>query len=140
MEKVNKQNRLQIAATIAEKLAATIQVKCLSIRKELFFDPILGFNHNMGGVRTRASIKNAEAYINNISGNYIQFKFRSHRMLWFTVKGVAKRYIISTPNQFDYSIESIATNPYLKIENELLKAASELRMMDQVYSELLIAA
>ena len=129
------------SATVVEKLAAKLQAEGLKVRKLLFFDPERGFNHNMGGVRTCASIKNAEAYINNISGGVVRFKFRSHRMLWFTVRGVAKRYIISTPNQFDFdTLESDKTNPYLKIEGELMQAASELRMMEQAYAELLMAA
>ena len=129
------------SATVVEQLAAKLQTEGLKFRKLLFFDPERGFNHNMGGVRTSASVKNAEAYINNISGGVVRFKFRSHRMLWFTVQGVAKRYIISAPNQFDfYTTESDKTNPYLKIERELMRAASELRMMEQAYDELLMAA
>ena len=29
-----------------------LQEKALEIRRNLFYDPILGYNHNMGGVRT----------------------------------------------------------------------------------------
>lgn len=129
------------AATLAEKLAAKLQAECLKVRKQLFYDPKRGFSHNVGGVRTEASVKEAEAFINNLSGNLIRFKFRSHRMLWFTVEGVSKRYILTAPNQFDYyTVESDETNPYLKIRNELLKVASEMRKMEVVYNELLNAA
>lgn len=134
---------LRNIASIAETLSAKLQAECLIIRKKLFFDPNhkIGFNHNMGGVRTEASVKEAETYINNISGNLIRFKFRSHRMLWFTVQGVSKRYILTAPNQFACNIEdSKKMNPYLKIEKEVLKAASELRIMERVYNELLNAA
>jgi len=132
---------LSTTATMVEKLAAKLQAECLKVRRLLFYDPDNGFNHNMGGVRTRASVKDAEAYINNLSGCLIRFKFRSHRMLWFTIQGVSKRYILTVPNQFDYfAVDSDKTNPYLTIEPELRKAASELKMMGQAYNELLMAA
>lgn len=124
-----------------EKLAAKLQAECLKVRTLLFYDSESGFDHNVGGVRTEASVKNAEAYINNISGGLICFKFRSHRMLWFTVQGVSKRYVLSAPNQFVYGIkDSVRMNPFLTIEKELLMAAKELRIMEQAYSELLMAA
>ena len=126
---------------IAVKLAAKLQAECLKVRKQLFYDPKSGFCHNVGGVRTDASGNDVEAYINNLTDNLIRFKFRSHRMLWFTVQGVSKRYILTAPNQFASNIEdSKKMNPYLKIEKEVLKAASELRIMERVYNELLNAA
>ena len=132
---------LTTTAAIAERLAAKLQAECLKVRKQLFYDPKSGFSHNVGGVRTEASAKVAEACINNISGCLIRFKFRSHRMLWFTIQGVSKRYILASPNQFDYdTVESDETNPYLKIKSELLKAASEMRKMEVVFNELANAA
>lgn len=132
---------LSTTVAITEKLAAKLQAECLKVRTLLFYDSECGFDHNVGGVRTEASVKNAEAYINNISRGLICFKFRSHRMLWFTVQGVSKRYILTAPNQFASNIEdSKKMNPYLKIEKEVLKAASELRIMERVYNELLNAA
>lgn len=132
---------LTTTAAIMEILAAKLQAECLKVRKQLFYDPKSGFSHNVGGVRTEASAKVAEACINNISGCLIRFKFRSHRMLWFTIQGVSKRYILASPNQFDYdTVESDETNPYLKIKSELLKAASEMRKMEVVFNELANAA
>ena len=132
---------LTTTAAIAERLAAKLQAECLKVREQLFYDPKSSFSHNVGGVRTEASAKVAEACINNISGCLIRFKFRSHRMLWFTIQGVSKRYILTSPNQFDYyTVESDETNPYLKIKSELLKAASEMRKMEVVYNELANAA
>jgi hypothetical protein len=132
---------LTTTAAIAERLAAKLQAECLKVRKQLFYDSKSGFSHNVGGVRTEASAKVAEACINNISGCLIRFKFRSHRMLWFTIQGVSKRYILASPNQFDYdTVESDETNPYLKIKSELLKAASEMRKMEVVFNELANAA
>ncbi len=126
---------------IAVKLAAKLQAECLKVRKQLFYDPKSGFCHNVGGVRTDASVNEVETYINNLTDNLIRFKFRSHRMLWFTVQGVSKRYILAAPTQFASNIEdSKKMNPYLKIEKEVLKAASELRTMERVYYELLNAA
>ena len=131
---------LSTTATMVEKLAAKLQAECLKVRQHLFYDPDNGFNHNMGGVRTGASVKDAEAYINNICGCLIRFKFRSHRMLWFTIQGVSKRYILSAPNQFVDDIEdSVKMNPYLTIESELRKAASELRLMERGYNLLMAA-
>lgn len=128
-------------AAIVENLASRLQAEALKVRRRLFYDKERGFNHNMGGVRTDSSVKDAEAYVNNVSGNLVRFKFRSHRMLWFTIDGVSKRYILATTNQYDYKTpESNDANPYLKIEQELKKAASELRIMEQAYSELLNAA
>lgn len=43
---------LSIVATMAEELASKLQDESLKIRKDLFFDPELGFSHNLGGVRT----------------------------------------------------------------------------------------
>ena len=132
---------LTTTAAIMEILAAKLQAECLKVRKQLFYDSKSGFSHNVGGVRTEASAKVAEACINNISGCLIRFKFRSHRMLWFTIQGVSKRYILASPNQFDYdTVESDETNPYLKIKSELLKAASEMRKMEVVFNELANAA
>lgn len=132
---------LTTTAAIAERLAAKLQAECMKVRTLLFYDSERGFDHSVGGVRTEASAKVAEACINNISGCLIRFKFRSHRMLWFTIQGVSKRYILTSPNQFDYyTVESDETNPYLKIKNELLKAASEMRKMEVVYNELANAA
>ena len=132
---------LTTTAAIAERLAAKLQAECMKVRTLLFYDSGRGFDHNVGGVRTEASAKVAEASINNISGCLIRFKFRSHRMLWFTIQGVSKRYILAAPNQFDYyTVESDETNPYLKIKSELLKAASEMRKMEVVYKELANAA
>jgi len=139
----NKTSTLSLvrASVIVNKLASKLQEEALKARKVLFFDSVKGFDHNMGGVRTGASVKVAEACINNMSGCLIRFKFRSHRMLWFTIRGVSKRYILSSPNQFDYyTVESDETNPYLKIKNELLKAASDMRKMEVVYNELINAA
>jgi len=132
---------LTTTAAITEELAAQLQTECMKVRKLLFYDSVKGFDHNMGGVRTGESVKVIEAYINNMSGCLIRFKFRSHRMLWFTIQGVSKRYILSSPNQYDYcTLESEQTNPYLKIESELLKAASELRIMELAYNKLIKAA
>ena len=132
---------LATTATIVEDLASRLQAEGLKVRKRLFYDKERGFNHNMGGVRTHSSVKIAEAYINNVSGNIIHFKFRSHRMLWFTINGVSKRYILAASNQYDfYTPESNDNNPYLKIEQGLMKAASELRIMEQAYRDLVNAA
>lgn len=134
-------NSLTSTIAIAVKLAAKLQAECLKVRKQLFYDPKSGFCHNVGGVRTDASVNEVETYINNLTDNLIRFKFRSHRMLWFTVQGVSKRYILAAPTQFASNIEdSKKMNPYLKIEKEVLKAASELRTMERVYYELLNAA
>ncbi len=132
---------LRTTAAIAERLAAKLQAECMKVTTRLFYDSGRGVDNNVGGVRTEASAKVAEASINNISGCLIRFKFRSHRMLWFTIQGVSKRYILAAPNQFDYyTVESDETNPYLKIKSELLKAASEMRKMEVVYNKLANAA
>ena len=85
--------------------ARKIQDACLKVRKELFYDPAMGFNHNIGGVRTRASVKNAEARVDNLTGGLIRFKFRSHRLLWFTIQGVEKRYVIECANKWNYELK-----------------------------------
>ena len=122
-------------------MASRIQDECLKVRKELFFDSQRGFDHNMGGLRTRASIINAEARVDNLTGGMIRFKFRSHRLLWFSIQGVEKRYIIDCTNKYDYSIrDNDDTNPYLTIEKVLLKTASELIKIEQTYNDLLKAA
>ena len=126
---------LSMVATMAEKLAAKLQDKSLEVRKELFFDPELGFNHNMGGLRgTSASRKEATEKVNAITNGVIEFHFISHRMLWFQTKGVDKRYMLNAPNEYKYGIEESAKmNPYCKIASELKNAAKEWREMDEMY-------
>lgn len=121
--------------------ARKIQDACLKVREELFYDPAMGFNHNIGGVRTRASVKNAEARVDNLTGNLIRFKFRSHRLLWFTIQGVEKRYVIECANKWIYGLKDTdESNPYLTIEQVLNNVASELMMIDNVYNNLFKAA
>ena len=125
---------LSIVATMAEELASKLQDESLKIRKELFFDPELGFSHNLGGVRTLASRKDATEKINAITNGIIEFHFVSHRRLWFQTNGVDKRYILHASNEYKYGIEeSTKMNPYRKIANELKKAAKEWKEMDEMY-------
>ncbi len=117
--------------------AKRIEEECLNVRKELFYDPEDGYNHNIGGVRSRASVKKAEARVDNLTGGLVRFKFRSHRLLWFSIHGIDKRYILDCANKYNYTtIDCDETNPYLKIEKELLNAASDLMMIDKAYNEL----
>lgn len=136
---------LSISPSFMAKLIRTqagkIQDACLKARKELFYDPAMGFNHNIGGVRTRASVKNAEARVDNLTGGLIRFKFRSHRLLWFTIQGVEKRYVIECANKWNYELKDTdESNPYLTIEQVLNNAASEMMMIDNVFNNLLKAA
>ena len=133
-------HQLSKVATMAEELAMKLQEDCLKVRTELFFDPELGFNHNLGGVRTAASRREATKNINAITNGMIEFHFVSHRRLWFRAKGVQKRYMIHAPKEYNYGIkESAKMNPYRKIANKLKKAAKEWKEMDAMY-ELLKAA
>lgn len=121
--------------------AEKIQKACLIARKELFYDSVHGFDHNIGGVRTRASVKGAEARVDNLTCGLVRFKFRSHRLLWFSIRGLEKRYILDCANKYDYSTkDGVKTNPYLNIEDELLNAASDLMKIDKAYNELFKAA
>ena len=139
-KKMKKNYSLSTVAIMAEKLAAKLQEESLEVRNELFFDPELGFNHNLGGVRTDASSKEATEKINAITNGIIEFNFVSHRRLWFQTEGVDKRYIIHTANEYKYETkESKRNNPYSKIANELKKAAKEWKEMDETY-QLLKAA
>jgi hypothetical protein len=136
---------LSISPSFMAKLIRTqagkIQDACLKARKELFYDPAMGFNHNIGGVRTSASVKNAEARVDNLTCGLVRFKFRSHRLLWFTIQGVEKRYVIECPNKWNYELKDTdESNPYLTIEQELRNAASEMMMIDNVFNNLLKAA
>ena len=136
---------LSISPSFMAKLIRTqagkIQDACLKARKELFYDPAMGFNHNIGGVRTCASVKNAEARVDNLTCGLVRFKFRSHRLLWFTIQGVEKRYVIECPNKWNYELKDTdESNPYLTIEQELRNAASEMMMIDNVFNNLLKAA
>jgi len=107
---------------VIKKLAAKIQAECLKVREELFWDSKYGFDHNIGGVRTRASVKKAEARVDNLTGGLVRFKFRSHRLLWFSIRGLEKRYILDCANKYDYyTKDSAETNPYLHIESGLLE-------------------
>jgi hypothetical protein len=136
---------LSISPSFMAKLIRTqagkIQDACLKARKELFYDPAMGFNHNIGGVRTSASVKNAEARVDNLTCGLVRFKFRSHRLLWFTIQGVEKRYVIECANKWNYGLKDTnESNPYLTIEQELHNAASEMMMIDNVFNNLLKAA
>ena len=133
---------LNIETAIAEarKKADFIQESALEIRKELFYDPIKGFNHNMGGVRTGASLKDATNKVKAITGGFITFHFVSHRRLWFEIEGVDKRYTLHSANEYDfYTRESAATNPYNKIAAAIIKALKERDEMERTY-QLLRAA
>ncbi len=128
-------------AKLIQVQAGKIQVECLKVRKELFYDPRRGFDHNIGGVRTRRSVKNAEARVDNLTGGLVRFKFRSHRLLWFCIYGFEKRFIVDSANKYDYATkDSEETNPYLHIEKELLNAASNLIMIEKAYNELFKSA
>lgn len=133
---------LNIETAIAEarKKADFIQESALEIRKELFYDPIKGFNHSMGGVRTEASLQDATNKVNAITNGFVTFHFVSHRRLWFEVEGVDKRYTLHCAKEYDFNTkESTATNPYNKIAGAVIKALKERDEMEKMY-QLLIAA
>ena len=133
---------LNIETAIAETKKKTILIQefALEIRKELFYDPIKGFNHNMGGVRTRASLKEATNKVNAITDGFITFHFVSHRRLWFEIEGIDKRYTLHSANEYDFNTkESAATNPYNKIAVAIKKALKERDEMERTY-QLLMAA
>ena len=130
---------LQRIALIAEQ-SAKIQAECLKERKNLFYDSILGFDHNMGGLRTNASLEHATERINAITNGFISFHFVSHRRLWFEIEGVDKRYTLHCANEYDFRTkESGVTNPYNKIAAAVIKALKERNEMERTY-QLLIAA
>ena len=133
---------LNIETAIAEarKKADFIQESALEIRKELFYDPIKGFNHGMGGVRTKASLQDATNKVNAITNGFVTFHFVSHRRLWFEVEGVDRRYTLHCAKEYDFNTkESTATNPYNKIAGAVIKALKERDEMEKMY-QLLIAA
>lgn len=131
---------LSITTAKAKKLAPELQAECLKVRKQLFYDPQRGFDHNMGGVRTEASLEDATDKVNAITGGFITFHFVSHRKLWFEIEGVDKRYTLHSANEYDfYTRESAATNPYNKIAAAIIKALKERDEMERTY-QLLIAA
>jgi hypothetical protein len=126
--------------TNVEKLAAELQTKCLIAREHLFYDPIRFFDHNMGGVRTRASLEDVTKRIDAITNGFITFHFVSHRRLWFEIEGVDKRYTLHCANEYDFRTkESAVTNPYNKIAAEVIMALKERNEMERTY-QLLIAA
>jgi len=131
---------IETAIAEARKKADLIQEIALEIRKELFYDPIKCFNHNMGGVRTEASLQDATNKVNAITDGFITFHFVSHRRLWFELKGVDKRFTLHSANEYDFNTkESAATNPYNKIAVAIKKALTERDEMERTY-QLLIAA
>ena len=132
--------QLPSRAQDVERLAVKLQEECQNARRQLFYDPLKEFDHNMGGVRTRALLEDVTKRINDITDGDIEFHFVSHRRLWFEIKGVDKRYTIYTANEYDYDTkESAATNPYNKIAVEVIKALKERDEMEKMY-QLLIAA
>ena len=131
---------ISTTAAMIEQLAAKLQAEGLKARRLLFYDPRNGFNHNMGGVRTRASLEEATERVNAITNGFIKFHFVSHRRLWFEVEGVDKRYTLHCANEYDFNTkESHATNPYNKIANEIVKALKERDEMEQMYQQLIAA-
>ena len=133
---VHKTSSIEITAALANQLADKLQTECLNARKLLFWDPLLGYNHNMGGVRTEASLQQIESHINNISGGKIRFSLRSHRQLWFEIDDVDRLYIINAPRQYHIEYDSKELNPYLRVAKELRKAARERTIMHQTYEYL----
>ena len=133
-------SKMQILLNGVEKKADYLQKLAIEIRKELFHDPICGFDHNMGGVRTDASIEYATRRINAITDGFITFHFVSHRRLWFEFEGVDKRYTLHCANEYDFNTkESIATNPYNEIAVEVIKALKERDEMEKMYQHLIAA-
>ena len=131
---------LPTTAAKAKELATLVQAECLKVRKQLFYDPQKGFNHNMGGVRTEVSLQDVTNRVNSITDGFITFHFVSHRRLWFEIEGVNKRYTLHCANEYDfYTRESAATNPYNKIAVAIKKALKERDEMERTY-QLLIAA
>lgn len=129
---------LPTTAAKAKELAPKLQAECLKVRKQLFYDPQKGFNHNMGGVRTEASLQDATNKVNAITDGFITFHFVSHRRLWFEVKGVDKRYTLHCANEYDfYTQESADTNPYNKIAVAIKKALRERDEMERTYQLLI---
>ena len=137
-----KMDSLEMQNPLSEvkKKANSLQELAIEIRSELFCDPIFEFNHNMGGVRTNASIEDATRRINAITNGFITFHFVSHRRLWFEIEGVDKRYTLYCANEYGFwTKESAATNPYRRISKEVIKAINERDEMEKMY-QLLIAA
>lgn len=133
-------NSFSMTAARIEQFASKLQTEGLKIRKLLFFDPERGFNHNMGGVRTSASLEDATKRINAITDGFIKFHFVSHRRLWFEVQGVDKRYTLHCANEYDFNTkEAPDTNPYNKVANELVKALKERDEMEKMYQRLIAA-
>ena len=131
---------LPTTAAQTEKLAVELQAECMKVRRYLVYDPERGFNHNMGGVRTGASLQDATNKVNAITDSFITFHFVSHRRLWFEVEGVDKRYTLHCANEYDFKTkESADTNPYNKIAAAIIKALKERDEMERTY-QLLIAA
>lgn len=137
---MDKTINLFTSIKMREGLANRLQETCLKVRKRLFYDPERGFNHDMGGVRTEASLQDATNEVNAITDGFITFHFVSHRRLWFEIEGVDKRYTLHSANEYDfYTRESAATNPYNKIAAAIIKALKERDEMERTY-QLLIAA
>ncbi len=131
---------LPLSSNMRKDVADKLKTACLKVRRTLFFDPKLGYNHNMGGVRTGASLEDATNKVNAITGGFITFHFVSHRRLWFEIEGVDKRYTLHSANEYDfYTRESAANNPYNKIAAAIIKALKERDEMERTY-QLLIAA
>ena len=131
---------LATTAAIVENLTSRLQTEGLKVRERLFYDKERGFNHNMGGVRTDASIEDETRRINAITDDFITFHFVSHRRLWFELEGVDKRYTLHCANEYDfYTKESAATNPYNEIAVEVIKALKERDEMEKMYQHLIAA-
>ena len=131
---------LPLSSNMHKDVADKLQTACLKVRRTLFYDPKLGYNHNMGGVRTEVSLQDATNKVNAITDGFITFHFVSHRRLWFEIEGVDKRYTLHCTNEYTfYTRESAATNPYNKIAAAIIKALKERDEMERTY-QLLIAA
>lgn len=131
---------LPLSSNMRKDVADKLQTACLKVRRTLFYDPKLGYNHNMGGVRTSASLGSVTKEVNAITDGFITFHFVSHRRLWFEIEGIDKRYTLHSANEYDFNTkESAATNPYNKIAVAIKKALKERDEMERTY-QLLIAA
>ena len=132
--------QLPSRAQDVERLAVKLQEECQNARRQLFYDPLKEFDHNLGVVRTSASLEDATRRINAITNGFISFHFVSHRRLWFEIEGVDKRYTLHCANEYDFRTkESAVTNPYNKIAAEVIMALKERNEMERTY-QLLIAA
>lgn len=115
-----------------------IQEECLAARKNLFWHHKLGYDYKSAGVCGTVSAQEEEQRLLDYTHGQVQFTFVSHRFVYFQIAGSDKQYHITASYKHgnvltENAKDSVKTNPYLKIADNLCTADRERKVIAKNY-------